>query len=199
MFTLGPQPENKPLKVEEDNDEASVETSGSRIFFYSEVSRDSVLTLNKALRNLAIQQQNVGAVHEIPAPPIKLHINSNGGSLLDGFAAVDYIRACKVPVYTVIDGAAASAATLMSVVGAKRYIHKHGFMLIHQLSGGLWGKYEDMIDDFKNSELFMNTLSQIYKEKTKIPDKTLKEMLKRDLWFDAKTCLKYGMVDEILN
>ena len=198
MFTLGPTPENKPLKVEADSDEASVETSGSRIFFYSEVSRDSVLTLNKALRDLSVKQQNIGAVHEIPPPPIRLHMNSNGGSLLDGFAAVDYIRACKVPVHTVIDGAAASAATLMSVVGSKRYIHKHGFMLIHQLSGGLWGKYEDMIDDFKNSELFMNTLIQIYKEKTKIPDKTLKEMLKRDLWFDAKTCLKYGMVDEIL-
>jgi ATP-dependent protease ClpP protease subunit len=199
MFTLGPQPENKPLKVEEDEDVSTVETSGSRIFFYSEVSKDSVLTLNKALRELSVKQIGIGAVHEISPPPIRLHLNSPGGSLLDGFAAVDYIRACKVPIYSIIDGSAASAATLMSVVATKRYIHKHGFMLIHQLSGGLWGKYEDMIDDFKNSELFMNTLSTIYKEKTKIPDKTLKEMLKRDLWFDAKTCLKYGMVDEILN
>jgi len=199
MFTLGPQPENKPLKVEEDEDISTVETSGSRIFFYSEVSKDSVLTLNKALRELSVKQIGIGAVHEISPPPIRLHLNSPGGSLLDGFAAVDYIRACKVPIYSIIDGSAASAATLMSVVATKRYIHKHGFMLIHQLSGGLWGKYEDMIDDFKNSELFMNTLSTIYKEKTKIPDKTLKEMLKRDLWFDAKTCLKYGMVDEILN
>jgi ATP-dependent protease ClpP protease subunit len=199
MFRLGPQPDNKPMKVEDDEDVSSVETSGSRIFFYSEVSKDSVLTLNKALRDLAVKQTTIGAIHEIPPPPIRLHINSPGGSLLDGFAAVDYIRACKVPVYSVIDGSAASAATLMSVVATKRYIHKHGFMLIHQLSGGLWGKYEDMIDDFKNSELFMNTLGTIYKEKTKIPEKTLKEMLKRDLWFDAKTCLKYGMVDEILN
>jgi len=199
MFTLGKNPSNKPLKVEEDEDGCCVESSGSRILFYSEVTKDSVLSLNKMLRDIAIKQITLGATHEIPPPPIKLHINSPGGSLLDGFAAVDYIRGCKVPVSTIVDGSAASAATLMSVVATgKRYINKHGYMLIHQLSGGVWGKYEDMVDDFKNSTLFMETIYGIYREHTKIPEKTIKEMLKRDLWFDAKTCLKYGMVDEIL-
>lgn len=197
MYKLTTTP-NLSSKSEESEDDSSVETAGSKVFFYSEVSRDSVLNLNKQLIELANKLLNAANVYDIPVPHIKLHINSGGGSLLDGFAAVDYIKACKAPVHSIIDGSAASAATLMSVVAAKRSMHKHSFMLIHQLSGGAWGKYEDMVDDFKNSTLFMDTINRIYTEHTKIPLKTLKEILKRDIWFDAKTCLKYGLVDEII-
>ena len=198
MFKLNTETEQPKLKADEGEEDSTVETSGCKIFFYSEVNRDSVLSLNRQLIELGNKLLNASNVYEMPIPHIKLHINSGGGSLLDGFAAVDYIKACKAPVHSVIDGSAASAATLMSVVAQRRSIHKHSFMLIHQLSGGAWGKYEDMVDDFKNSTLFMDTINQIYTQHTKIPLKTLKEMLKRDLWFDAKTCLKYGLVDEII-
>jgi len=198
MYRLTTNPTNEAGKSEEADDDSSVETSGCKVYFYSEVSRDSVLSLNRQLIDLSNKLLNAANVYDIPIPHIKLHINSGGGSLLDGFAAVDYIKACKAPVHSIIDGSAASAATIMSVVAQKRSMHKHSFMLIHQLSGGAWGKYEDMVDDFKNSTLFMDTINQIYTQHTKIPLKTLKEMLKRDLWFDAKTCLKYGLVDEIL-
>lgn len=191
---------NDPARPRDDteDDDSSVESSGSRIFFYSDVSKESVLSLNKQLRDLSIKLLNVSNVYETPVPPIRLHINSNGGSLLDAFAAVDYIKHCKVPVHSIIDGSAASAATIMSVVSKKRYMYKNSYMLIHQLSSGMYGKFEEQIDDFKNSNIFMNKIVDIYKEHTKIPVKTLKEILKRDIYFDSQTCLKYGLVDEIL-
>ena len=71
-------------------------------------------------------------------------------------------------------------------------------MLIHQLSSGMWGKYEDMKEDLENCDLLMKTIKTIYEEHTKIPKKQLEEILKHDLWWDAKTCLKYGLVDEII-
>jgi ATP-dependent protease ClpP protease subunit len=198
MFKLTAPTENIKPRVESDDDESTVETTGCRILFYSDVSKDSVLDLNKQLRELSIKLLNVSNVYDIPVPPIKLHINSPGGSLLDAFAAVDYIKNCKVPVHSVIDGSAASAGTIMSVVAKKRYMHKHSYMLIHQLSSGLYGKFEEQIDDFKNSNTFMEAINNIYRQHTKIPPKTLKEILKRDIFFDAQTCLKYGLVDEIL-
>ena len=71
-------------------------------------------------------------------------------------------------------------------------------MLIHQLSSGMWGNYESLKDDMENCDLLMETIRTIYTEHTKIPKKTLNQILKRDLWFDAETCLKYGLIDEIL-
>jgi ATP-dependent Clp protease protease subunit len=86
----------------------------------------------------------------------------------------------------------------MSVVAEKRYIHRNSFMLIHQLSSGMWGKFEELKDSIENCEILMQTIRDIYGKHTQIPKKKLDEILKRDLWFDADTCLKYGLVDEII-
>ena len=71
-------------------------------------------------------------------------------------------------------------------------------MLIHQLSSHMWGKYTELQDDMKNNELLMETIKSIYKNYTEIPPKELDKILEHDLWWDAKTCLKYGLVDEII-
>ena len=37
----------------------------------------------------------------------------------------------------------------------------------------------------------------IFRQGTKIPKRKLNQILKHDLWFDAKKCLEYGLVDDI--
>jgi ATP-dependent Clp protease protease subunit len=98
----------------------------------------------------------------------------------------------------VVDGCAASAATIMSVVGKHRQMHNHAYMLIHQLSSGLWGKYQDLQDKMDNCDRFMEMIIEVYEQHTKIPKKELNKVLKHDLWWDAKKCLEYGLVDEII-
>ena len=180
-----------------DSDKVSAEYN--KLYFYSGVTQQHNLQLNKLLVSTAqklITIQNT-YLFEDPAK-IYLHINSYGGSVFSGFSSVDYIRTSPVPVVSIIDGCAASAATIMSVVAKERYIHEHSFMLIHQLSSGMWGKFEEMKDDMKNNELLMKKIIGIYEENTKIPKSKIAQILKRDLWWDAKTCLKYGLVDDII-
>jgi hypothetical protein len=38
----------------------------------------------------------------------------------------------------------------------------------------------------------------VYKKYTKVPMKSLDEILKHDLLWDAKKCLDMGMIDEII-
>jgi ATP-dependent protease ClpP protease subunit len=71
-------------------------------------------------------------------------------------------------------------------------------MLIHQLSAMSWGKFRELQDDHINHTKLMETIKRIYDQYTKIPSKKLGEILDHDLWFDAETCIKYGLVDEIL-
>ena len=192
-------PHEEPLNSDSDDDNR-VEATHNRIFFYSEVKRAKILTLNKYIRTLNVNLLNSATSYN--ADPkgrsIYLHINSYGGSVFAGLAAVDYIRNSQVPINSIVDGCAASAGTLMSVVAKERGIHQNSFMLIHQLSSGMWGKYEELKDDMKNSKILMDTIKNIYQEHTKIPKSKLDNILKRDLWFDAKTCLKYGLVDYII-
>tara|TARA_R100000808_G_C2131185_1_gene140374 strand:+ start:166 stop:849 length:684 start_codon:yes stop_codon:yes gene_type:complete len=181
------------------DDNNKVEVKNNSIYFYSEVTRPKILELNRSIYevgNNLINQANLLAMPD--SAPLKLHINSYGGSVFAGFSTMDYIQDSIVPVTTIVEGCAASAATLISVVGHHRQIRKNSFMLIHQLSSGMWGKYEEMKDAMENNNQFMRLIKDIYAEHTKLPKKKINEILKHDLWFDAETCLDYGLVDEII-
>lgn len=175
-----------------------VDFSHNRVYFYSGVTRPKILQLNKGIFNLNVNMLSKTGPLEYEPPPIMLHINSYGGSVFAGLSAVDYIKNSKIPVHTVIDGCAASAATLMSCVGAHRMMHKNACMLVHQLSGMMWGKFQEMQDDMENSEMLMEKIKNIYREHTKIPKKEMDNILKHDIWWEAEKCLQYGLVDELI-
>ena len=185
-------------KAHASTDNNVVDFTQNRIYFYSAVSRPKVLQLNKGIFNLNINMLSKAGPLEYEPPPIKIHINSYGGSVFAGLAAVDYIKNSKIPVHTIIDGCAASAATLMSCVAERRYMHRNACMLVHQLSGLMWGKFQEMQDDMQNSEMLMEKIKNIYKEHTKIPKKELDNILKHDIWWESEKCLEYGLVDELI-
>ena len=175
-----------------------VDFAHNRIYFYSGVTRPKILQLNKGIFNLNVTMLSKTGPLDYEPPPVILHINSYGGSVFAGLAAVDYIKNSKIPVHTIIDGCAASAATLMSCVGAHRQMNRNACMLVHQLSGAMWGKFQEMQDDMQNSEMLMEKIKNIYREHTKIPKKEMDNILKHDIWWEAEKCLQYGLVDEII-
>ena len=135
---------------------------------------------------------------DIDPPPIKIYINSGGGSVVAGISSMDSILRSKVPIETYVDGFSASAATFLTVVGKKRYMSRNSYMLVHQLSSTFWGTYANFDDEKKNLDLMMRTIKDVYKKYTKLPMKKLNDILKHDLMWDAKTCLEYGLIDEII-
>jgi len=182
-----------------ENPPSYIEVVENRIYFYSDIDSDRVLQLNKRLRELSdtllVTQKKLSLEEPIS---IYLHINSYGGFVFDGFAAMDEIIKNSVPVVSVVDGACASAATFLSVAANKRLIKAHAFMLIHQLSSGWWGKYTELKDEMQNLDLLMNTIRKVYKKYTKVPKTKLDEILKHDVWFSADECIKLGLADEII-
>ena len=175
-----------------------VDVIDNTIMFYGEVSEKNAKLLNKALRTVDKDLQVFKIKYDSEPPPIKLYINSYGGSVFAGFSTVDVILNCKTPVHTYIDGSAASAATLISAVGDKRFIYEHSHMLIHQLSSGMWGKFEDFKDEMENLDMIMSMIKKLYKERTNLSMRQITEILKRDKWFNAEKCLEIGLVDEIV-
>lgn len=180
------------------NDSANVtKVSENNVYFYGDILESNALELNSTLHDLDKKLTITKTFLDVK-PHINLRINSYGGSLFAGLATVDCIRNLDCDVHSYIEGAAASAATIISVVCDKRYIGKYSKMLIHQLSSSAYGKYTELEDDMENNAHLMDTIKTIYKEYTKVPMKKLNDILKRDLWFDAKTCVELGLVDFIL-
>ena len=170
----------------------------NKIYYYAGVGRDSASELNKKIGELESKSLTLGNNLDIDPPTLRLMINSGGGSITAGISSMDTILRCKVPVHTYVDGFCASAATFLSVVGKKRYMSRNSYMLIHQLSSNFWGKYSEFEDEKQNLDLMMETIKNVYKEYTKVPMKKINEILKHDLLWDASTCLKYGLIDEIV-
>ena len=169
------------------------------LYFYSPIDSNSVLMLNKSLHSLSNELLYQAKVQRREPAEIWLYINSYGGDIFDGFSAMDAIINSEVKINTVIDGAAASASTLLSVVGHKRYMKKHSYVLIHQLSSGAWGNFEQLKDHSENLDKFMKMIKEVYKQHTKLPMKKLDEILRRDLWLSSSEALEYGIIDSILN
>jgi len=178
--------------------EKHISVQDNKIYFYSGVNRNACCELNKKISELESKAITLSQNLDTPAPPIKLYINSGGGSIVSGIASMDTILRSKVDVHTYIDGFSASAATFLSVVGTKRYMSRNSYMLVHQLSSAFWGTYSNFEDEKQNLDLMMKSIKNIYKEYTKIPMKKLNQILKHDLMWDANTCLEYGMIDEII-
>jgi len=193
-----PNPESIEAQPIEKSAPSFIEVVENRIYFYSDIDREKILQLNRHLRNKGIDLQREAMVQAREPANIYLHIQSYGGNIFAGMAGMDEIIKSMVPVYTMIDGCCASAATLLSICGKRRFINRHAYMLIHQISSCMWGKYEDFKDEMKNLDKFMTMIKEIYSEYTKIPMEKLEEILKHDLFFNANECKEYGLVDEVI-
>ena len=175
----------------------SINQDDNIIYLYGDVTDSASAEFNKELRHLEIEHLQFAIKNDCDPLPIKIYIQSYGGEVLPALSMSDTITRCRVPVYTYIDGYCASAATLLSVVGTKRFVNKLGFILIHQMSGFAWGKHDELKDFMKNLDTFMNKIRDLYISRTKMSEKYLQDILKRDIWMTSEESLQYGFVDGV--
>lgn len=184
-----------------EEEESYVKIQGSDVYFYCEVCEATVLELNMKLKKLALELRHRYMDLGIESrPEIRIWIRSDGGDLHAGLSAMDCIRSLyKVAtIRTIADGVCASAATFILLGGWTRQMTENSYVMIHQLNmDGTWGKFEDFKDQMENLEQFMQRFKDIYMRETKIPERDLKKLLKRDVYMDAEKCLEWQVVDSI--
>jgi len=165
--------------------------------FYSPVTIESCMALTNYLKQLDVKSKQL-EIQYGTVFPINLHIQSGGGMLMPTFYVCDVIHTLDTPVHVYIDGFVASAASLIAVSGAKRYMTQHSFMLIHQLQSQSSGRLNEMKDEISNLDFFMKNAKDIYYRNSNISKEILERLLLDELWIDAEECLKYKLIDEII-
>ena len=193
------------LKPEENDTTVLNENNINEYYLYNDITMKSIQGLLKFIKN-AEKRWNVfllgtyDLIEKVEPKPLKIFINSNGGDFFAAIPIIDAIRNSKIPIHTYVEGIAASASSLISIVGHKRFITKNSFMLIHELRGGVQGTYSNITDEKENCDKIMSLIKNIYIEKSnnKLKINILENILKRDIILSATECLKYGLVDEII-
>lgn len=130
--------------------------------------------------------------------PIKIYIDSWGGSLIDGFSVIDAIKASKTPVYTIVTGAAYSCGLMIAMAGHKRFAYPRSSFLMHE--GSIGSEIQDAHKFKKYAEFYNTQLDQMKNfiiEHSKITAEEYDKLSKDDNWFTAEQALEKGFIDEI--
>lgn len=186
------------------SDKVTVQTINNHIYFYTDlIDNESCLDLIKSIRKLDNDLRHKFYNYDLykcdtPIIPIWLHISSPGGYLNFALSVADSIKQIKTPIYSIVEGRCASGATIISMSCTKRFIQPSAIMLIHQIQTSAIGKHEEIKDDMQNSSLMMKLVKDFYKKNTKLSEKKIDKILKRDVYFNAEECIKMGFADEIM-
>ncbi len=136
-----------------------------------------------------------------PGKEITFYINSPGGYVTSGMAMYDVMKTISSPISTVCMGLAASMGSILLSAGTKgrRFIFRHGKVMIHQPSGGAQGSSTDieiqMREILKTKEIGAKILSENCGQPL---DRILKDF-ERDYWMDADESVAYGIVDGVVD
>jgi len=177
--------------------EVKMHTTCNKIYFRDAITEHTMSELCKELIRVDDELFSISRDYTIPPMPIYLFITTDGGEVYAVLRAIDCISQLTSSVYTIIDGFVASAGTLLSIVGKKRFIQPSGYMLIHQLRSNVWGKMKDIEDEVENLKKIMDYIKNLYSKKTRISPEQLEKMLKSESILDASECIKNGLVDAI--
>ncbi|MCC7140036.1 MAG: ATP-dependent Clp protease proteolytic subunit [Planctomycetes bacterium] len=132
--------------------------------------------------------------------PIKVYVNSPGGVADDGFALYDLFRFVRAPVYTIVTGMAASAATIL-LLGAKkgrRLVTPSARVMLHQPSTMIRGTAADIAVSAKELIRLRKKANDLYARETGRPVEQIEKELARDHWMSADEAVAYGIVDRIV-
>lgn len=203
------EPPSQPITMDDDEEGPSIPfifpkppstnlcTLNNRIFFNDDITYESVFGLNRELRALDDKLYLFANIHRTEPMPIYLHITTYGGMIHAAFSVVDCIKSLRSPVYTVVDGFVASAGTLISLAGEKRYMQPNAYMLFHELRSGFWGKMSDIDQEYCNLKKIMDHLTDYYTRNTPLTKKTLEKLLTKDAVWNVQECLEKGVITEI--
>ena len=181
-------------KEEETDVEECVKVIGYEILFYADVDRENALDFVEKFKKLEIDLLKKKAELFGYEPIIRVHIMSDGGDIFAGMTLMNTLESSRVKIVTIAQGSCCSAATFMLLGGAERKMGRNAYVLIHQISTEMWGNFQELKHELKSTDKFMKMLKKMYLEKTKIPEKMLKKLMKKDIYLNPRDCLKYGIV-----
>jgi ATP-dependent Clp protease protease subunit len=192
------------------------EPKGERSYdIYSRLLKDRIIMMQgvveDTMANLIVAQM-LFLESQNPNKPIKLYVNSPGGSVTAGLAIYDTMQFVKTPVHTMVMGQAASMGSFLAQAGepGKRFVLPESRTMIHRVSSGTRGtsgsvhvqelEFEDARRHFEESKRLNNRLTELYvKHNSKGKEfEELFETMKFDTFLSAEEAVENGFADKVI-
>ena len=134
------------------------------------------------------------------AETVTFRINSIGGDVEAGISIYNRIRELSAHTVTIVDGIAASAASIIAQAGDERKVNLGAQTMIHGASVGLLGYYN--AGDLQRIENMLDTINKsvagIYADRSGQSIAVIRNMMKKELWMTPDEAVEQGFADEVI-
>jgi ATP-dependent protease ClpP protease subunit len=144
-----------------------------------------------------------GFMEDLAAVKGKAHVtvklNSCGGDLYTGIAIHNALKALDSEVNVVVEGIAASAASVIMCAGDTVTVYPGSLVMIHGVSVMLWDYLNigDMKQLIKGMDASERAVAEIYNAKTGIEVDTLRSMMTKETWLTGREAIEKGFADTL--
>ncbi len=136
-------------------------------------------------------------LREIDAPALVVHINSPGGDIFDGLAIYQALKSHPADVTVIVDGVAASIASVIAMAANKLVMAPKATMMIHDgwsVSCGNAAEMRKMADVLdKQSEI----IASVYSDRSGQPVDFWRAQMLEESWYNAQEAVNAGLADEV--
>ena len=134
---------------------------------------------------------------------ITIRVNSVGGEMSSGMAMYDTMRMTKNEIIVDVVGAAFSAAVMILQAGDLRRMSNKASLMLHEgqlfLSETSTFHKVDLTQQAESLHEQNELYVEIVAERSKLTQEQVREICKKDTYFNAKQAIKAGLVDEVLD
>lgn len=129
---------------------------------------------------------------------INLHIHSPGGSVLDGLAIYNLLKAHPAQKTVYIDGMACSMASAIAMVGNPIIMPENAMMMVHRPRGVVGGESDDIREYADLLDKIEGVIIPIYAEKTGKTPEEIAVLLEKETWMSGAECVSEGFADKLI-
>ncbi|UFW80015.1 head maturation protease, ClpP-related [Rhizobium sp. SU303] len=125
-----------------------------------------------------------------------VHINSGGGIASEGAAIHALLSARSGTTDVVVEGIAASAASLIAMAGETVTMSAGAVMMIHDPSGYTFGTSQDHSKTIEGLEALATAYARVYSAKSGKTPEECREIMKEERWLTPPEAVAEGFADD---
>ena len=126
---------------------------------------------------------------------IRLHINSPGGEVWDAMAIVNQLRRHPAKVVAVVDGIAASAASVIAATADECVMGVGAQLMVHDAWNIAIGDESDMLNMAARLSKDSNSVAAIYAGKAGGTTEDWRALMRAETWYTAAEAVEAGLAD----
>jgi len=167
----------------------------------SDITASSVADIIESILDInTLDDELVEDLQDYEREPIKLVVNSFGGSVYDGFALIAAIEHSKTPIHGYCYGSAMSMGFAIYISTHVRYAHKTSTLMYHEISDSFYDNITGAKQNLKECERLQKVYDDYVLGRTEIPLTKMKDYKSRkeDWYMSAQEALKYKIIHKIV-